>query len=95
MFPGMVSKRSLMQKTAAATIGIDADVIILKGTTQVNTITGALAEYATKVTIIPVDGAVIFGTTGNILVGATVAQNRPCDFTWIPSLKKWVIGPIS
>jgi hypothetical protein len=95
MFPGMVSKRSYMQRNSAATIGIDTDVVGLKGTTTVNTITGALAEYSTKVTIIPLDGAIIFGTTGNILVGATVAQNRPCDFTWLPPLKKWVIGPIS
>lgn len=91
----MVSKRSIEQKNSAATVGVTSDVVVLKGTTQVNTLTGALSEYSTKVTIIPVDGAVIFGTTGNILVGATVAQNRPCDFIWIPSLKKWVIGPIS
>ena len=95
MFPGMVSKRSTMQRTAAATIGVDTDIVFLKGTTQVNTITGALSEYGQKCTIIPLDGAVVFGTTGNILVGATVAQNRPCDFVWIPQLKKWAIGPIS
>ena len=91
----MVSKRSFQQRNSAATIGVDTDIVLLKGTTQVNTITGALSEYSSKVTIIPLDGPVTFGTTGNILVGAIVAQNRPCDFVWIPQLKKWAIGPIS
>jgi hypothetical protein len=95
MFQGMISKRSVIQKTAAAVIGVDTDIIVLKGTTQINTITGAYPEYGQKITVVPIDGAVIFGTTGNILVGATVAQNRPCDLVWIPQLKKWVIGPIS
>ena len=92
MFPGTISKRSIRRQTTAATIGVDADILVLKGTTQINTITGAYQEYGQKVTLIPADGAVILGTTGNILVGVTLAQNRAVDLIWVPELKKWVIA---
>jgi hypothetical protein len=95
MFPGLQSRLSAKTQASAATITVDTDLVVLTGAVQVNTILTASQNQATWVTIVPTTGALIFGTSGNILVGATVAQNRPCTFFWIPSLGKWVIGPIS
>lgn len=96
MIPGRFSKLSEGVLASAATITPVNEFTRLTGSTQVNTITPpSNGGFATVLYLTPVDGTLVFGTSGNILVGATVAQNRPCTFIWSPVLAKWLIGPIS
>lgn len=97
MFPGSVSKLSESTLASAASISPKTDLVNLTGSTQVNTIVPALfgGRTASILWVIPKDGNLVFGTSGNILVGATVAQNRVCTLVYSESNDKWSIGPIS
>lgn len=97
MIPGLSTKLSESVLASAATIAPKTDLVHLTGTTQVNTIVPPLSggRNASILWIVPKDGNVIFGTSGNILVGATVAQNRPCTLVYSEIYDKWSIGPIS
>ena len=97
MIPGSVSKLSESVLASASSIAPKTDIVNLTGSTQVNTIVPPLSggHNATILWIIPKDGNIVFGTSGNILVGATVAQNRPCTFIYSEIYDKWSIGPIS
>lgn len=97
MFPGSSTKLSESVLASAATIAPKTDLVNLTGSTQVNTIVPPLSggRNAGILWIVPKDGAIVFGTSGNILVGATVAQNRPCTFVYSEAYDKWYIGPIS
>jgi hypothetical protein len=93
MFPGTTSKLSESTVASAATINAKTDIVVLTGTTQINTI---LANYggvgfSGAVTLIPAAGAVILGTSGNILVGITMAVNRATTLIFVKSLGKWFI----
>jgi len=95
MFPGLYSRLSHEVVASAATINVKTDVVILTGSTGVNTINAPFTNIASRFVLIPNAGAITFGTSGNILVGAIVAVNRPCEFIWNPVAQKWHIGPIS
>jgi uncharacterized protein (DUF4213/DUF364 family) len=95
MFPGLYSRLSHEVIASAATINVKTDVVILTGSTGVNTINAPFTNMASRVVIIAGPSAITFGTSGNILVGAVVAINRPCEFIWNPVAQKWHIGPIS
>ena len=93
MIPGSVSKLSERTVASAATIEAKADIITLTGTTQVNTITPGLGLAVSQFLVLVTTGAgVVLGTSGNILVGATVTTNRAMFLVWMKSLQKWVIG---
>ncbi len=97
MIPGLVSKLSESVLASAATISPKTDLVHLTGSTQVNTINPPLAggRNGNLLFVVPKDGNLVFGTSGNILVGATVAQNRVCTFVYSEVYDKWSIGPIS
>jgi hypothetical protein len=93
MIPGFVSKMSEATVASAATVTAKADIVTLTGTTQVNTINPGLGTAVSQFLILITTGAgVVLGTSGNILVGATVTTNRALYLTWVKSLQKWVIG---
>lgn len=91
MIPGVVSKLSETTVASAATITAKADIVKVTGTTQINTILPANPDRCQFVILVPVDGAVTLGTTGNILVGIAMAQNRAVWMVYIESLQKWSI----
>jgi hypothetical protein len=94
MIPGMVSKIVEGIPVASATTVTlrGGELFRVTGTTQINTINPPLGTGQSQVCyLIPTDGAVILGTSGNIAAGVTLAQNRCCAIVWVRSLAKWYI----
>ena len=93
MIPGTVSKMTEATVASAASITAKADVVKVTGSTQINTIVPGLGTMQGQfLVLVPVDGAVTLGTTGNILVGIAAAQNRAVFLVFVKSLGKWVIN---
>jgi hypothetical protein len=91
MIPGTVSKLSEKTKASADSVVADADVLLLTGSTTVNTVVPKLT-FSQFLILIPVSGALTLGTSGNILAGLAAVQNRAVYLTWVKSLQKWVIN---
>ncbi len=89
MFAGTISKLSESSVPSAASIAAKTDVVRVTGTTTINTILPR--EWSGFCVLIPTDGAVTLGTSGNIAVGLIMAQNRATQLTWVKSLGKWYI----
>lgn len=93
MIPGSVSKLAENTIPSAATIVAKSDIVKITGSTQVNTIIpGLSASQSQFLVLIPTDGAITLGTSGNILVGIAAAQNRAVFMVFVKSLGKWVIN---
>lgn len=93
MIPGSVSKMTEATLPSAAQITARTDVVKLTGAVQVNTILPGLGTAQSQfLVLVPVDGAVVLGTSGNILVGITAAQNRAVFLVYVRTLAKWVIN---
>jgi hypothetical protein len=93
MIPGSVSKRSETTVASAATIRATADVVKVTGSTTVNNIIPGLGPGQSQFLIlIPTDGAVTLGTSGNINVGIAMAQNRAVFLVFLRSTAKWYIN---
>lgn len=97
MFPGSSTKLSESTLASATSIAPKTDLVNLTGSTQVETIVPPLSggRNAGILFVVPKDGTLVFGTSGNILIGATVAQNRVCTFVWSQANLKWSMGAIS
>jgi hypothetical protein len=94
MFPGTTSKLSEGTLASAASINVKTDIVLLTGTTAVNTIIpnfgGGFSGFCI---LIPTNAAgVTLGTSGNILVGIAAVQNRAVWLVYVKSLAKWVIN---
>jgi hypothetical protein len=92
MIPGTQSKCSESVVASADTIFVKTDMVRITGSTQINTILSPLQGSGMMVVLIPVDGAVTLGTTGNILVGIAMAQNRAVWLVWNKTVGKWYIN---
>lgn len=93
MIPGSVSKCSESTVASAATIYAKADIVHVTGTTQINNIIPGLGTAVGQfLLLVAVDGAITLGTSGNILVGIALAQNRSCLLVYSKKLGKWTIG---
>ena len=92
MIPGSVSKLSEGIVASAATITVKTDIVSLTGTTQINTILCPLMGSNIMVILVPVDGSIILGTSGNILIGITAVINRAVWMLWNKRVGKWVIN---
>jgi hypothetical protein len=93
MIPGSVSKLTEATMASASAITAKTDIIKLTGTTAVQTIVPGLGGAQSQfLIIIPVDGSVVLGTTGNIAVGITAVQNRAVFLAFVRSLGKWIIN---
>ena len=78
---------------SAATIYPKSDIVRVTGTTQINNIMPALGTAVCQfLTLIPTDGAVTLGTSGNIAVGLALTQNRAQVLVFSKAAGKWVIG---
>ena len=94
MIPGMISKivEGGVVASAATIIPRGGELFRVTGTTQINNILPPLGIGQSQVIyLIPTDGAVILGTSGNILAGLTLAQNRIVMLVWVRSQSKWYI----
>jgi hypothetical protein len=94
MIPGSVSRVVEGVPVASATSVTlrGGEVYRVTGTTQINTINPPLGTGQNQVVwLIPTDGAIILGTSGNILIGVTMAQNRVVQLVWLKSVAKWYI----
>jgi len=92
MIPGLQSKLSESVVASADTIYAKSDIVRVTGTTGVNTILSPLMGSSLMIILIPVDGSVVLGTTGNILVGITAVINRAVILVWNKTVGKWYIN---
>lgn len=93
MFQGSTSKASESTVASATTIEAKSDILLVTGATQVETIRPNFGGgFSGFLVFIPTAGAVVLGTSGNILVGITAAQNRAVFLMFVRSLGKWVIN---
>lgn len=94
MIPGTMSKLTESVVASAASITVKTDVVRVTGSTQINTILSPLQDSpgGTMVILIPTAGSIVLGTSGNILVGITMAQNRAVWLVWNKGAGKWYIN---
>lgn len=93
MIPGTTSKLSESTVASAASIVAKTDVVKVTGTTQINTIQpNFMGGFSGFLILIPVDGAVTLGTSGNINVGIACVQNRAVFMCYLKSTGKWYIN---
>lgn len=98
MIPGVQSKITEDTVASATTIVAKADLIRITGSTQIETITSQLLINRGGVIIFltPVDGAVVLGTSGNILVGQNpMAQNRLYMLIYSAFAAKWYVHAVA
>lgn len=93
MIPGSVSKMSDNLVASAATIAPFSEVVRVTGAVQIDNIVPPLGNgFSQFMILIPVSGALVLGTAGNILVGITAVQNRAVMLIWSKAIQKWFIG---
>lgn len=93
MIPGTTSKASESVVASGTSIVAKTDIIRVTGNTQVETIQPNFGGgFSGFLVFIPVDGAVVLGTSGNILVGITAAQNRAVFMMFSKATGKWYIN---
>lgn len=93
MIPGMTSKMSETTVASAATIVAKSDIVKVTGTTGINTILPNLGGgFGGFLVLVPVDGSIVLGTSGNINVGITAVVNRAVFMVYVRSLGKWIIN---
>lgn len=94
MIPGRGSTRLSTETQASATTMAQpkSDLVVVTGNTQIETIPPPFGgQFVCEITLIPTDGAVTLGTSGNILVGIAMAQNRAVRLVYRPTTSKWYI----
>jgi hypothetical protein len=94
MIPGTTSKTSETTVASASSIVAKSDVVLVTGTTAIQTIIPNFGGgFGGVLVLIPTNAAgVTLGTSGNILVGIAAAQNRGVVMVYVKSLAKWVIN---
>lgn len=98
MFPGRQSKITVENVASATTITVKADLIRLTGSTQIETILSPLTllqNGGIVIMVVAVDGALVLGTSGNILVGVTLTQNRLYTLAFSAVQNKWYIHSVA
>lgn len=91
MFPGLTTKLSEETIASADSISPKSDLVRVTGSTAINTINPPFGGFSGMLTLVPVDGGVVLGTSGNILVGITMGVNRAVTLFWSKSAAKWYI----
>jgi hypothetical protein len=95
MIPGKGPARLSEETQASATTlsTVKSDIVILTGTTQIETIPPPFGGrvWGLMITLIPVDGGLTLGNSGNIATTLAIVQNRACSLVWSVSRQKWHI----
>lgn len=92
MIPGQQSKLSDSVVASADVITVKSDMVRVTGSTAINTILSPLQGSGMMVILIPVDGSITIGTSGNILIGITSVINRAVWLVWNKTTAKWYIN---
>lgn len=93
MIPGITSKLSQSTVASAASIDAKSDVVLVTGSTQINTINPYFGGgFGGLLILIPTDGSIVLGTSGNILIGITAVINRAVYLNYVKSTAKWYIN---
>jgi hypothetical protein len=92
MIPGSVSKLSEATVASASTITAKADIVHVTGSTIINTIIPGLGTAVSQFLVLQSAVGISLGTSGNILQGIAIAQNRPVFLVWSKTLQKWLIN---
>jgi hypothetical protein len=93
MIPGTTSKLSESTVASAASISAKTDIVKVTGSTTINTIIPNFGGgFSGLLILIPVDGAITLGTSGNINVGLAAVINRAVWMVFVRSLGKWIIN---
>lgn len=98
MIPGYGASKIRVETVATTTaITVQGDLIRLTGSTQVDTITcpNMLGRDGVLIMVTPVDGNVVVGTTGNVLVGQTLVENRLYLMAYAAQAAKWYIHAVA
>jgi hypothetical protein len=94
MFPGSTTKITTSALVGTATLNPKTDLVVVSGVGPVNTITPNYGGGFSGILILVPTAALVLGTTGNILVGATLVVNRATFLVYVKSLGKWVIQTV-
>lgn len=90
MFPGTTSKLSESIVASADTINAKTDVLLLTGTTQINTIRPNFGGgFSGIIFLIPINGNVSLGSSGNINGGPTMLHNFTTLLVYSKIQNKW------
>lgn len=93
MIPGITSKLSESTVASAASIDAKSDVVLVTGSTQINTINPYFGGgFGGFLILIPTAGSIVLGTSGNILIGITAVINRAVYLNYVKSTGKWYIN---
>jgi hypothetical protein len=93
MIPGVTTKLSESVVASAASITAKSDIILVSGSTQINTITPNFgAGFSGFLVLIPTAGSIVLGTSGNINIGITAVINRAVFMVYVKSTAKWYIN---
>jgi hypothetical protein len=93
MIPGSVSKMTESTLASAPTISPKTDIVKITGSTQINQIIPALGTSQSQfLVLLPVNGSITLGTSGNIAVGITAAQFRAVFLVFVRSQGSWFIN---
>jgi hypothetical protein len=94
MIPGVQSKLSSEVVASASSITVKSDIVKVTGSTAINTILSPLMldRGGLFLVLIPVDGTVVLGTSGNILVGISAVINRAVFLVYDAVVGKWYIN---
>jgi hypothetical protein len=93
MIPGSVSKMTESTVPSAATINPKTDIVNVTVSTQINTINPALGSAQSQfLVLVPKDGAITLGTSGNIAVGLAAVVDRAIFMVFVRSRGKWMIN---
>ena len=96
MFPGTTSKVSESTLAASTTINPKTDLVRLTGTTTIATIIPNFGGGFSGIQYLtPVDDTVTVDTSGNVLVGQTMALNRVYTFIYSKIQAKWYIHAVA
>jgi len=95
MIPGTTSKLSESTVVGVDTISAKTDIVTVTGVGPVNTIIPNFGGGFSGILFLVSPAALVLGTTGNILVGATLVVNRATILIYVKSLGKWVIQTVA
>lgn len=92
MYPGATTRLTNRTLASAATIVADKDLLVLTGTTSIDTITPKTPNpsgMAQILFLLPTGGNVATTTNGNVIAAVTMLDLKVTTLVWVPSLSKW------
>jgi len=93
MIPGTVSKLSEQVVVAADKIFAKTDVIVVTGTTPINTIVPAFGRNFAGLLFVVASGTIVtLGAAGNIQAGASIPVNRVAILVFVKAAGVWAVN---